>query len=62
MNRFKNVGVWTSIASLILLILQNAGVSIVADQYNAIVNTVLGILVTLGILSNPTAGKGYIDK
>jgi hypothetical protein len=32
------------------------------DEVTAAVNAVLGILVVLGIVSNPEAGKGYINK
>ncbi|MEK4059328.1 MULTISPECIES: phage holin family protein [Paenibacillus] len=32
------------------------------DQITAAVNAVLGILVVLGIVSNPEVGKGYTDK
>ncbi|GGG00865.1 hypothetical protein GCM10010912_52140 [Paenibacillus albidus] len=32
------------------------------DEVTAAVNAVLGILVVLGIVSNPDAGKGYTDK
>lgn len=53
MERFKNYGLWVSIAALIPLILQAFGISIIPD-YQQIVNAILGILVTAGILSNPT--------
>lgn len=61
MSRWRNYGLWVSIASFILLILQTFGVNVVPEQYNAIVNSFLGILVLAGILSNPTDGNGYID-
>ncbi|MNC72199.1 Bacteriophage holin [compost metagenome] len=32
------------------------------DEVTAVVNALLGILVMLGIVSNPEAGKGYTDK
>lgn len=61
MERFKNYGLWVSIAALIPLILQAFGVSIIPD-YNQIVNAVLSILVMAGILSNPTTNnKWYGD-
>lgn len=62
MSKFKNYGLWVSIASLVLIVLQNANVAVIPEQYNTIVNAVLTILVTLGILSNPSQGTGYIDK
>ncbi|WP_438496114.1 hypothetical protein [Paenibacillus sp. IHBB 3054] len=33
-----------------------------SDEGTAAVNAVLGILVVLGIVSNPEAGKGYFNK
>lgn len=53
-SRFKNYGLWVSILSLIPLILHSFGVDVVPEQYQLIVNTVLSILVTLGLVSNPT--------
>lgn len=62
LKRFKNVGLWVSIAALVALILQNAGVHINLGQYNEIVNKVLELLVFLGILNNPvTDNKGFLD-
>lgn len=61
MERFKNYGLWVSIAALIPLILQAFGISIIPD-YNQIVNAILSILVMAGILSNPTTdNKWYGD-
>ncbi|MDS0525742.1 phage holin [Clostridium sp. SHJSY1] len=53
-SRFKNHGLWISIAALIPMILKSAGLDILPDNYETIMNLVLGILVTLGILNNPT--------
>ena len=61
MNRWRNYGLWTSIASLILLGLQATGVHIIPETYNDIVNQLLIVLVALGVISNPNDGKGYID-
>ncbi len=62
MNRWKNYGLWVSIASLVLIILQQLNVGIDAGQYNEIVTLVLSILVAAGVISNPTNGSGYLDK
>lgn len=53
-SRLRNYGLWVSVASLVLLVLQSLGITITPEQYNEIVNTILGILVMLGILNNPT--------
>jgi phi LC3 family holin len=61
-SRFKNYGLWVSIFALIPIILNSFGVKIVPDEYQAISNAVLTILVALGIISNPTTEcKWYID-
>lgn len=61
MERFKNYGLWVSVAALIPLILSSFGIHIIPN-YQEIVNAVLSILVTAGILSNPTTtAKWYRD-
>lgn len=61
-SRFKNYGLWVSIFALIPIILNSFGVKVVPDEYQAISNTILTILVALGIISNPTTEcKWYID-
>ena len=60
-NRFKNYGLWVSIAALIPLILSSFGIQLIPN-YQEIVNAILAILVTAGILSNPTTmSKWYHD-
>lgn len=62
MNRWKNYGLWVSIAAFIPLLLQGFGLNLLPENYDIIVNALLGILVTAGIISNPTAdSKGYLD-
>lgn len=69
MSRFKNYGTWVSLISAILLAVQAIGVlvgfTLEDSKINAImvaVNMILGVLVALGILSNPTTeNKGYGD-
>jgi uncharacterized membrane protein len=61
-NRLRNYGFWTSVASLVLLALQTAGVEVVPEQYEAIVQGVLALLVALGLVNNPaTVNKGFMD-
>jgi len=43
-------------------VLQDAGVNITPEKFNAYVQAILGILVLLGIVSNPKEGKWYQDK
>jgi uncharacterized membrane protein len=43
------------------MVLKGFNVNILPDNYNEIVNTILGILVAAGIISSPTIGTGYLD-
>lgn len=62
MDRFKNYGLWISIAAFIPMFLKGIGYDILPSNYNEIVNSLLGILVVAGILSNPqTENKGFLD-
>lgn len=60
-SKFKNYGLWLSIASLIGLVLQNSGVDIAPVQYQDYVDTILSVLVLAGIISNPSKGIGFKD-
>lgn len=61
-NRFKNYGLWVSIAAFIPMLLQGFGLDILPANYSEIANSLLGILVLAGIISNPqTENKGYLD-
>ncbi|QSQ09787.1 hypothetical protein H0A61_02168 [Koleobacter methoxysyntrophicus] len=61
-NRWRNYGLWMSIASLVLVILQELGIDFSPEQYNEITKTVLYLLVLLGILNNPnTQNRGFLD-
>lgn len=69
MSKWKNYGLWVSLVSALLLVVQTVGkifgFQFTPEQYDEIVaavNAVLGVLVVLGIVSNPEAGKGYTDK
>lgn len=60
MSRFKNVGLWVSLASLVPIVCQTLGVHLFGE-YATVVNLVLSILVGAGVLSNPKEGAGYLD-
>jgi uncharacterized membrane protein len=60
-EKFKNYGLWVAIASLGLLFVQDFGIAITPEKYNVYVNTILGILVLLGVISNPNSGSGFED-
>ena len=59
-SKWKNYGLWLSIASCIGLILQTFKVVEIDNaKWGEIINLILGILVMAGIISNPSIGTGY---
>ncbi|AIY80848.1 holin [Clostridium botulinum] len=60
-SRFKNYGLWVSIAALIPLILKCFGIEIIQGEYQQIVQAILSILVMLGIVSNPTTDTKWFN-
>lgn len=57
-KRLSNYGLWIAVAAFILLLLQTFGVEIAPDRFYELVNGLLGILVLLGVISNPTNPDG----
>lgn len=57
--RWKNYGLWISIASFVPLVLQGIGLDILPSNYTEIINALLGILVMAGIISNPTTSAKW---
>ncbi|MCP8969732.1 hypothetical protein [Ectobacillus ponti] len=54
MNRWRNYGMYASLAALLLVVLQAFDVKVDVDLFNKIVALVLGVLAAAGIISNPT--------
>ncbi len=61
-GKFRNYGLWISIISAVLMLLQAMGLKFDLPYVNEIITSILGVLVTLGIISNPSDGNGYSDK
>ena len=61
LSRFKNYSLWVAVIALIPMILSGFGVVLVPATYTAVTNSILGILVLLGIISNPLT-SGVTDK
>ncbi|MGL5677568.1 MAG: hypothetical protein ACRDDX_14255 [Cellulosilyticaceae bacterium] len=55
-NRWRNYGLWVSIAAFIPLLLSSFGIHIIPN-YQTVVNAFLSILVVAGIISNPTTAN-----
>ncbi|MDN4069924.1 phage holin [Paenibacillus vini] len=69
MSKWRNYGLWISLASAVILAVQAFGsifgYQIAPEKYDEIMtafNALLGVLVVLGIVSNPEVGKGFTDK
>ncbi|WP_044640957.1 phage holin [Risungbinella massiliensis] len=61
-QRLRNYGLWIAVASLVLMVLRAFGIDLVEEQYDSIVDSILGILVLLGIINNPTSNnQGFWD-
>lgn len=60
-DKLKNYGFWLSLAGAIVIFLQAVGIRMNVPYVNEIITSFMGILVVLGIISNPSSGKGYKD-
>lgn len=59
-NKYKNYGLWLALFSLIGLLLRDTG--LLFPSYGEYVDLIMYILIALGVVSNPSIGKGYSDK
>ncbi|MCA1032375.1 hypothetical protein LCL95_15175 [Bacillus timonensis] len=57
--KWKNYGLWVSIASISYMVLKDLGYQIDLTRWETYVSAILGIFATLGVISNPEDGKGY---
>lgn len=60
-KKLKNYGFWVSLISAVMMIIQAFGVNINIPVLKEALISICGLLVMLGIISNPEKGKGYID-
>lgn len=58
-RRLSNYGLWISVASLLLIVMQDFGVHIVESNYRELVNALLSVFVGLGIINNPTTNNPW---
>ncbi len=61
-ERLKNAGFWVSLISAVFLIVGAFGVEVADETVSSVINAVCSALVVFGIISDPTAGKGYLDE
>lgn len=61
-NRFKSWALWLSVAGAVWTILAAFGVpekiGVTSETWNAVLNSVGGILIAFGIVNNPTNPDG----
>lgn len=62
MKRLKNYVLWTAVASLLGMLLLDFELVQDLSQYDKYVQSILSILILLGIINNPSKGKGLSDK
>lgn len=68
-SKWRNYGLYTALVSALLLAAQSVGAlfgytldGAQVDGIMTAVNSVLGVLVVLGVVSNPEKGVGFSDK
>ncbi|QNF29622.1 MULTISPECIES: hypothetical protein [Metabacillus] len=59
--KWKNYGLWVSIASVLYMVINDLGYQIDLTRWDTYVTALLGILVALGVISNPESGKGFFN-
>ncbi|WP_175638935.1 hypothetical protein [Metabacillus schmidteae] len=59
--KWRNYGLWMSVASLLYMVFKDLGLQIDLTSWETYVTSILGILVTLGIISNPENGRGFFN-
>lgn len=62
-ERFKSKMLWVAIASAIAMLMTNYGlwdyIGMTNEFFTAFMDVVLGILILMGILNNPTDGQNW---
>ncbi len=60
-SRLSNYGLWLAVSALIPLLAESLGFKLPAN-YNDIINSILAIMVLLGIINDPTTkNHGLLD-
>lgn len=62
MSKWRNYGLWLSIAAFIPMLLKAFNIDVLPGNYDDLVTAFLGILVLAGVISNPTDGNWYKDN
>ena len=61
-DRLKNYALWVSLIALIPMLCEGFGINVLPANYEELSMAILGILVLLGLVNNPTTqNRGYKD-
>lgn len=61
-GRLKNYALWLALIAFIPVAAQSFGYNVLPDNYDSLATGILGILVLLGLVNNPSSGSGLVDK
>ncbi|MRX54713.1 hypothetical protein GJU41_12085 [Bacillus idriensis] len=68
-SRWSNYGLWIALVSAVLLAVQAVGALVgftledaKVSEIMVAVNAILGVLVAMGIITNPSNGTGFNDE
>lgn len=59
---FRNYGTWVAVLALIAFILTSVFPTFDSEQWEKGVQLFLGVLIALGVISNPESGKWFGNK
>ncbi|NPV93046.1 MAG: holin [Firmicutes bacterium] len=60
-KRLANYGLWVSMASLLLIVLQDFGLNINTSSYRELINAMLAVMVGLGLVNDPTTSSQWFS-
>ena len=62
-ERLRSKVLWVGVIALVMLVLGNYGlydaIGMTSDTFKAMADLILGILITAGVVNNPTDGKDW---
>lgn len=61
-NKWSNYSLWVGLAAILGMVLIDANIIADLGRYNEYVKAILAVLGMAGVISNPSIGKGFIDK
>ncbi|OUB89735.1 hypothetical protein [Bacillus wiedmannii] len=61
-EKFKNRGLWVALFALLGMVLMDTIPNFNLGRYQEYVDIILFILIAAGVVSNPKAGKWFVDR